>query len=96
MEFDIVLLSVVRTQDHKELDHIEANYSVEIAKRKAVGFLAVENRLCVSMSRQKRFLGIVGDGEFFNHRLCAKAIPSLSALFKCCSMQMHNTNMITV
>lgn len=97
MEFDIVLLSVVRTEDYSELDRIRAaSGSDEIAKRKAVGFLAVENRLCVSMSRQKRFLGIVGDGEFFNHPLCAQAIPSLSALYKCCSRQMHNTSMISV
>lgn len=96
MEFDIVLLSVVRTEDYKELDRLSATEATEIAKRKAVGFLAVENRLCVSMSRQKRFLGIVGDGEFFNHPLCAQAIPSLSALFKCCSRQMHNTSMISI
>ncbi len=97
MEFDIVLLSVVRTEDYNELDRIRAaSGSDEIAKRKAVGFLAVENRLCVSMSRQKRFLGIVGDGEFFNHPLCAQAIPSLSALFKCCSRQMYGTSMISI
>ncbi len=94
MEFDIVLLSLVRTADQDELNKMQESLMPEVAKRKAVGFLAMENRLCVSMSRQKKFLGFVGDGGFFNHSVCARAVPSLSAVFKYCSLQRGSTGMI--
>ena len=62
MEFDIVLLSLVRSYSPQELK----------SKKDVVGFLALENRLCVSMSRQKRFLGIVGDRDY----ACSDAVVS--------------------
>jgi len=49
-EFDVVLLSTVRAPRH--------NVQSPAA---AFGHLVVENRLCVSMSRQRRLLLVVGD-----------------------------------
>lgn len=52
-EFDVVLLSVVRSNTHR--DHNES------ARRRRYGHLMSPNRLCVSMSRQKRLLIVFGD-----------------------------------
>lgn len=51
-EFDVVFLSTVRTPDSR-VAHQNA----------AFGHLVIENRLCVSMSRQRRLLVAVGDRE---------------------------------
>lgn len=50
MEFDVVFLSTVRTPDMRSLN-----------ARTQFGHLVVPNRLCVSMSRQRRLLVVVGD-----------------------------------
>lgn len=52
-EFDVVLLSVVRSNTHRDHD--------ERARRRRYGHLMSPNRLCVSMSRQKRLLIVFGD-----------------------------------
>ena len=52
-EFDVVLLSVVRSNKHPDHD--------ERARRRRYGHLMSPNRLCVSMSRQKRLLIVFGD-----------------------------------
>lgn len=53
-EFDVVLLSLTRSNKHiASLD--------ERAMRKKYGFLTLVNRLCVSMSRQRKLLIVVGD-----------------------------------
>lgn len=60
MEFDFVLLSMVRSNKISNLDsqkRINQKY----------GFLTYYNRLCVAMSRQKRMIGIFGDGEMLNY-----------------------------
>ena len=49
-EFDIVLLSTVRSNNQEDL-------------KKKVGFLNNNNRLCVAMSRAKRLLIVVGDSS---------------------------------
>lgn len=49
-EFDVVLLSIVRSNKEEEL-------------RKRVGFLDNDNRLCVAFSRAKRLLIAVGDSN---------------------------------
>jgi hypothetical protein len=52
-EFDVVFLSMTRSNDivAKESKHYQQKY----------GFLLLENRLCVAMSRQQRLLIVVGD-----------------------------------
>lgn len=47
-EFDVVLLSTVRSNDQRDI-------------RKRVGFLDSRNRLCVAFSRGKRLVIVVGD-----------------------------------
>lgn len=49
-EFDVVFLSIVRSNREREM-------------RKRVGFLDNENRLCVAFSRAKRLLVAVGDAS---------------------------------
>ena len=57
MEFDIVFLSVVRSNT--------VTRESEAANRRRFGHLLLPNRLCVAMSRQKRLLVAVGDQEMF-------------------------------
>ncbi len=84
-EFDIVLLSVVRTVSPEEIRATEnSDLSEEKKMQKVAGFLTVENRLCVSMSRQKRFLGILGDAEFIRSELVRKSVPSLAGFYDLC------------
>lgn len=73
MEFDVVFLSVVRSNT------IHLTEEKRTWTRK-YGFIAVENRLCVAMSRAKKLLLTVGDREMFSGSLAAEAIPSLSEL----------------
>ena len=51
-EFDIVFLSLTRS------NHVQVKN--EATRRKRYGFLLLENRLCVAMSRQHRLLVVVG------------------------------------
>lgn len=73
MEFDVVFLSVVRSNNI----HLTADKLTWIRK---YGFITVENRLCVAMSRAKKLLISVGDREMFTHDLASEAIPSLAEL----------------
>ncbi|WP_460057910.1 DEAD/DEAH box helicase [Spirochaeta dissipatitropha] len=72
MEFDVVLLSVVRSNS-----------------RGNFGFLKSVNRLCVSMTRQKRLLAVVGDKEFCTSVAArkAEAVPALAAFADLCAQQ---------
>lgn len=56
-EFDVVFLSVTRS------NNIQATPDRPETYRKKYGFLLLENRLCVAMSRQQRLLIAVGDLE---------------------------------
>ena len=69
MEFDIVFLSVVRTN--------------KIAQ---YGFLTSFNRMCVSISRQKKALIVVGDSAFVTTDKARKAnaIPALAEFYDLC------------
>lgn len=88
MEFDVVLLSIVRTLSKDDIDKLMVKYPKEeqfdFLSRKVAGFLTMENRLCVSLSRQKKFLGIVGDKNYVNHPVMRKAVPSLYNFYKMC------------
>ena len=42
------------------------------------------NRLCVSMSRQKRLLVVVGDKAMVEHPLAARAVPGLVGFLRLC------------
>ncbi|MBE9396813.1 AAA family ATPase [Pontibacterium sp. N1Y112] len=77
-EFDVVLLSIVRTsQGHIDPDDDDA-------LTKAYGFLRLDNRLNVAMSRQHRLLILVGDKAMATHPAAERAAPSLPAFYKLC------------
>lgn len=68
-EFDVVLLSVVRSNDEGDRD--------ELARRRRYGHLMSPNRLCVSMSRQKRLLIVFGDPTLLEAPNAEEAIGPL-------------------
>ncbi|PNW37800.1 UNVERIFIED_CONTAM: DNA/RNA helicase, partial [Euhalothece sp. KZN 001] len=86
-EFDIVFLSLVRSNTipvKKEAD-----------LRRKYGFLMLENRLCVAMSRQKRLLIAVGDLAMIQDENASKAIPHLVEFYKLCCSQWGTTSPLT-
>ena len=85
MEFDIVFLSMVRSQDMNDLPpHIRNEEDYKKKQQKLFGHLMSENRLCVSMSRQKRALILVGDGELVNTQIAVDAVPALKNYYDLC------------
>ena len=68
-EFDVVLLSVVRSNNYSDRD--------ERARRRRYGHLMSPNRLCVSMSRQKRLLIVFGDPTLLEAPNAEEAIGPL-------------------
>ena len=77
LEFDCVMLSVVRSNS------IEITESEETWKSK-YGFLMLENRSCVAMSRQQRLLIVYGDKKMFKNDFAQKAVPALANLVEIC------------
>lgn len=84
-EFDIVLLSMTRSND------IAADQPKSL--RRKYGHLMLENRLCVAMSRQKRLLIVVGDSGMLTGDQAAQAVPGLVRFLKLCGgdhgIQLH-------
>jgi superfamily I DNA and/or RNA helicase len=78
MEFDIVLLSVVRSCDERTLDNEKTPL------RRIFGHLMSVNRLCVSMTRQKRALITFGDAGFVTSNRASGAIPEVKSFFNLC------------
>lgn len=88
MEFDIVLLSIVRSQDINALPpHIRNEEDYKKKQQKLFGHLMSENRLCVSMSRQKKVLAIVGDSTLANTQIAMDAVPALKNFYDLCYEQ---------
>ena len=77
-EFDVVLLSMVRTLPKN------INPEDDDSLTKAFGFLRLDNRLNVAMSRQHRLLVMVGDHAMATHPAAEKAAPSLQAFYEFC------------
>lgn len=85
MEFDIVFLSMVRSQDMNALPpNIRYELDYKKKQQKLFGHLMSENRLCVSMSRQKKVLAIVGDGVLTNTQIAVDAVPALKNFYDLC------------
>lgn len=76
MEFDVVFLSIVRT--HRGQERVKVNPS------RVFGHLCLTNRLCVSMSRQKRCLIAVGDAALFESPAAEENVPALHRYLKLC------------
>jgi len=79
MEFDVVILSVVRTYD---LVKFKAKAKPSVGA--LLGFLVSKERLCVSMSRQKKLLCVVGDGDFMQCPFAEENVPALKNFYKLC------------
>ena len=70
-EFDVVILSTVRSNQESEL-------------RKRVGFLDNNNRLCVAFSRAKRLLIAIGDSQTVAYDGDSVVVEALNELLKKC------------
>ncbi|MEB3882004.1 AAA domain-containing protein [Lyngbya sp. CCY1209] len=75
-EFDVVFLSITRSNLIKCKS--ESQY------HKKYGFLMLENRLCVAMSRQKCLLIAVGDLDMVRTDIAPQAIPQLVSFYQFC------------
>ena len=78
MEFDIVLLSVVRSCNEQILN------KKNVKQQSIFGHLMSVNRLCVSMTRQKRTLITFGDVNFVSSDRAHNAIPEVESYLKLC------------
>ncbi|EPB0854871.1 DEAD/DEAH box helicase [Yersinia enterocolitica] len=87
MEFDVVLLSMVRTQDMNALPSFIRESEKSKQAQQIFGHLMSVNRLCVSMSRQKRALVVVGDGDLVCHDIAETAVPALKNFYRLCQEQ---------
>ena len=75
-EFDVVYLSVTRSNDFSQGD--------EKAARRKYGHLMLENRMCVAMSRQKSLLVVVGDRAMFEPVGECKPVRGISEFINLC------------
>ena len=75
-EFDVVLLSLTRSNEIPVRD--------EVTRRRRYGFLLLENRLCVAMSRQQRLLVVVGDRGMAAGPDAEVSVPGLNAFLRLC------------
>lgn len=118
MEFDVIFLSIVRSNDknprvrnyNSKPEKINYDYLEKYKNKENIdqstdeykewelyrdkvgiqnyGFLISENRLCVSLSRQKRLLILVGNTEMFSGnewgRIAEICVPGMRKLYKLC------------
>ncbi|BCX74257.1 DEAD/DEAH box helicase [Acinetobacter sp. Tol 5] len=86
-EFDVVFVSLVRTLPKNfNVDGLDDREKDETLTR-AYGFLRVDNRLNVALSRQRSLLIVTGDKELVEHSATQEAVPALPALLKLCRGQ---------
>ena len=90
MEFDVVYLSMVRSND-AEIDVSDNSPEVARMLQKKYGFLMYENRLCVAMSRQKKALICVGDSKMLQGAQAVKAVAPLVEYYKLCEEDEYGT-----
>ena len=101
MEFDVIFLSVVRSVRSFAKEDLEKLLSSEGAADeykkekeqltiKYYGFLN-DNRLCVALSRQKRLLIVVGNGDMFSGRsgapLAKRCVTAMYNLYARCESE---------
>lgn len=83
MEFDVVFLSMVRSQPDNSKLLQERDFSAKQQQR-VFGHLMSKSRLCVSVTRQKKVLVVVGDSELVQSSIAEQAVPELQAFYKLC------------
>jgi superfamily I DNA and/or RNA helicase len=79
MEFDVVFLSMVRSPRHIPEMAVAEKHMITI-----FGHLMSENRLCVSMSRQKKVLVVIGNAGLAQSDIGRAAVPALAAFCELC------------
>ena len=85
MEFDVVVLSIVRSQNPEQLPpYIQKELDSIKKQQKLFGHLMSDNRLCVSLTRQKKVLVVVGNALFAQYQLTAAAVPALYNFYHLC------------
>jgi len=83
-EFDVVLLSNVRTS-RKKIDNQALDPEQREAQRNArYGFLRLPNRMNVAMSRQRKLLIVVGDLALAEGPEAEESVPALAAFATLC------------
>tara|TARA_R110001592_G_scaffold272527_1_gene539320 strand:- start:5755 stop:9150 length:3396 start_codon:yes stop_codon:yes gene_type:complete len=85
-EFDVVLLSCVRTysaMQRAKANELDADDREKLLNRQ-FGFLRLPNRMNVAMSRQRQMLICVGDAALATNPEAEEAIPALAAFYKLC------------
>jgi len=80
MEFDIVFLSIVRSKKAVSIKKDTPSY-------KTFGFLISKNRLCVSMSRQKKSLIVVGDKELYDSKIAQDGVEEIYEYLQLCKTE---------
>ena len=75
--YSIVFLSVVRSADPSNSSNFRSPNGV-------FGHLNSDQRLCVSMSRQKKILIVVGDGDLMESEYARKHCGHLYAFLELC------------
>ena len=90
MEFDVVYLSMVRSND-AEIDVSQDTPETARKLQQKYGFLMYENRLCVAMSRQKKALICVGDSKMLQGAQAVKAVAPLVEYYKLCKEDEYGT-----
>lgn len=83
MEFDVVFLSMVRSQPDKSIYLQRCNFTAKEQQR-VFGHLMSKSRLCVSVTRQKKALVLVGDSQLVQSPLAKQAVPELQAFYALC------------
>ena len=93
-EFDVVMLSVVRSNPltlglREDADSEEA---YEKSASRKFGHLRTSNRLNVAMSRQRRLLVAVGDQAMFGGQAACQAVPEMNAFLELCEQEAHHVS----
>lgn len=89
MEFDVVILCAVRSANDMKIKNAykehQRNEEEGLKKQQGLfGFLMSKNRLCVSMSRQKKALMVIGDQNLFTSQIAKVAVPELYDFYELC------------
>jgi superfamily I DNA and/or RNA helicase len=83
-EFDVVLLSNVRSSTRKVSTNTESPELREKQLNGKYGFLRLANRLNVAMSRQRKLLIVVGDCSMAEGEEAREAVPALVNFVELC------------
>lgn len=85
-EFDVVLLSCVRTYQPMKSAKVQETDADEREKQmnRQFGFLRLPNRMNVAMSRQRQMLICVGDAALATNADAHQAVPALAGFYQLC------------